>query len=179
MNSLNEVINGLERFGISTTEHGHTTLLSHLKGTYEILAKWNCDQEVSIAGLCHSIYGTESFLKVPATLDNRKYVQKLIGNKAEKLTYLFGAHQKESLWQNLDRDSNFIIIDRFSEKEIALSTQELSDLITITLANWLEQRPRSKSEYQSIRQEEFLRSKKYLLESAFEDFCNAYGLKDL
>lgn len=56
--------------------------------------------------------------------------------------------------------------------------QELSELITLTLANWLEQRPRSKSEYQFIRQEEFLRSKKYLLKCAFEDFCNAYGLQD-
>lgn len=179
MNSVNEIINALERFGVSATEHGQTTLISHLKGTYEILKKWNCNQEISIAGLCHSIYGTESFLKVPATLDNRKYVQDLIGIRAEKLTYLFGAHQKESLWKNLDRDSNFIIVDRFLNIEVKISDQELSELITITLANWLEQRPRSKSEHQFIRQEEFRNSKKYLSKVAFEAFCDAYGLKDL
>jgi hypothetical protein len=178
MNSVNEIFNGLERFGVSVTEHGQTTLLSHLKGTYEILTKWNCDQEVCMAGLCHSIYGTESFLKTPATLDNRKYVQDLIGDEAERLTYLFGAHKKESLWKNLDRDKNFNIVDRFLDKEITLSNQELSDLITITLANWLEQRPRSKAEYHFIRQEEFMRSKMHLSKSAFEDFFDAYGLKD-
>nr|BDT27179.1 hypothetical protein BHI3_06450 [Bacteriovorax sp. HI3] len=179
MNSANDILNGLDRFGISITEHGQITLISHLKGTFEILKKWNCDEEISLAGLCHSIYGTESFLKVSATLDNREYVQNLIGDRAERLAYLFGAHKKESLWENLNRDSNFFIMDRFLDKEVTLSDKELADLITITLANWLEQRPRSKPEHHFIRQAEFIRSKIHLPKSAFEDFCTAYGLKDL
>ncbi len=176
MNSINEIILGLERFGVSTIDHGQTSLLSHLRGTYDILKKWDCDEAVSNAGLCHSIYGTESFLKVPATLDNRKFVQVLIGEKSERLAYLFGAHKKESLWQNLDRVSKFSITDRFLDQEITLSNQELSELITITLANWLEQRPRSNPEHQFIRQEEFIKSKTYLSRIAFDDFCKAYEL---
>jgi hypothetical protein len=33
---MKNIIQKLERFGISTISHTHSTLLSHLEGTYEI-----------------------------------------------------------------------------------------------------------------------------------------------
>jgi len=174
---VEDILSKLGRFGVSTTDHGQTTLRAHLKGTHDVLNTWACPRYVCLAGLCHSIYGTESFSKVPATIDNRDYVQGLIGSDAEQLAYLFGAHVKESLWKNLDRAENYSIADRFTNKEIALSEQELSDLITITLGNWLEQRPRANLKHQSLRQEEFLRSERFLPKAGYQDFLSAYGLR--
>lgn len=173
---LNAILSQLERFGISVTEHGQSDLLSHLKGTYAVLRNWDCPEYLCLAGLCHSIYGTESFSKTPATLDDREYVQTLIGKEAERLAYLFGAHRKETLWENLDRGNAFSVQDRFLDQVIHLSKVDVSDLIAITLANWLEQRPRSKAEHQFIRKEEFLRSKSFLPAKAYEAFIEAYGL---
>lgn len=173
---MESVLKQLERFGISTTDHGHTSLLSHLKGTFKILEKWNCEKYVCLAGLCHSIYGTESFSKTPAALDNRDFMRNLIGNEAEELTYLFGAHNKESLWKNLEKHSNFTLEDRFLNQSLLISNKNVADLITVTLANWLEQRPRTTLEFLFLRKEEFLRSKPFLNEIAYRDFLKAYGL---
>lgn len=166
----------LERFGISTLNHSHDSLLSHLKGTANILNKWNCSSVVCLAGLCHSIYGTESFVKQSATLENRDFMKDLIGVEAENLAYLFGAHKKESLWANLELSSHFNIYDRFAHSVKNISKSELSSLVTITLANWLEQRPRSSIEHQFVRKDEFLKSKNLLPEKAYDDFLLAYEL---
>jgi len=174
--NVDTLLENLERFGISTTSHSQESLLSHLKGTWSILNHWNCEEATSLAGLCHSIYGTESFLKVSATLDNREYLQSLIGIEAENLAYLFGAHKKDSLWENLNRSGNFSIHDRFVNQSRVISKKELSDLITITLANWLEQRPRCRPEDQFIRQKEFTAAKELLPALAYQEFLTAYGL---
>ncbi len=169
------ILKKLERFGISTINHSQSNLISHLKGTAEILQKWNCENYICMAGLCHSIYGTESFSTSPATLENRDFVQSLIGFEAERLAYLFGAHKKESLWSNLNTNCDLSIEDRFTNKILNLTNKDFSDLVTLTLANWLEQRPRSAPKYQFIRQEEYLRSVAYLPKIAFQDFLLAYG----
>ncbi|GEM_PF-4874486 len=61
--------------------HAGDGLLSHLKGT----------------GLCHSIYGTESYRKSPLSVFERDLVKELIGEKAERFVYYFGCHIKDSL----------------------------------------------------------------------------------
>jgi len=84
---------------------------------------------------------------------------------------------KDSLWKNIDKNKNdYFIIDRFTEKSISLSTDELSDLITLTLANWLEQRPGAPEEYKYIRKQEFINSKNYLPQIAYAEFKEAYGI---
>lgn len=166
----------LEKFGISTTNHSQGSLLSHLKNTHFILRKWNCSEAICLAGLCHSIYGTESFIKASATLDNREYMRGLIGIEAEKLTYLFGAHKKESFWKNLESKGVYLIQDRFTNQQLVISLEEFSALILITLANWLEQRPRCKPEDQFIRQNEFKSSRPFLPRVAYEEFLAAYNL---
>lgn len=50
-------------------------------------------------------------------------------------------------------------------------------MITLTLANWLEQRPRMPEEYLYIRQKEFTRSKPYIPACVYEDFEIAYSIK--
>jgi hypothetical protein len=170
------ILDKLDRFGISSIKHSDSTLIDHLVGTYEMTKNWDCPEYLCLAALCHSIYGTESFSKNPATLKNRQYMQETIGEKAERLAYLFGAHVKESLWQNLVIKPPFFIRDRFENRDIEISKDDLCDLITITLANWLEQRPRTADKYQNLRKEEFLRSRPFLSKKAYLSFIDAYGL---
>ena len=174
--NVNKILDGLDRFEISVIEHSQSTLVSHLKGTHKILRNWSCPDYVCLAGLCHSIYGTESFLKYPVNLENRKYVQDLIGLEAEQLVYLFGVHKKNSLWENIDRSENFVLVDRLSEAIFKITESDLANLITLTLANWLEQRPAAGIENQQLRKNEFLRSKKYLPISAYAEFLKAYEI---
>jgi hypothetical protein len=177
MKSAESILGSLERFGVSTTDHGPTTLGSHLKGTHELLKSWDCREAICLAGLCHSIYGTESFSKTPATLENRSYLRELIGYEAEKLAYLFGAHKKDSLWKNIERSNDFSVQDRFDQSQVILSREELGSLITITLANWLEQRPRARPEYLRLREHESKRAKSYLPEKAYLAFLRDYGIE--
>lgn len=159
--------------GFSHTDHG---LINHLRGTFQILESWGCSETLCIAGLCHSIYGTESYRRNPIELSERENIQAILGESAEKLVYLFGAHVKESLWKNLERENEFSILDRLEKSELKLSELDLRNLITLTLANWLEQRPRVPEKYLFIRQNEFLQAEKYLPEKGYQDFKQAYGL---
>lgn len=51
-------------------------------------------------------------------------------------------------------------------------------MITLTLANWLEQRPRAPKEYQFVIQEQLINSKDLMPETAYQAFLKAYRLLD-
>jgi len=171
-----EILRKFEKYNLDSFSHTDEGLISHLKGTYDILETWDCDEYLCVAGLCHSIYGTESYRNRPIDLSERRDIQEIIGVEAEEMAYFFGAHEKDSLWANLQREKEFKINDRLNSKEIYLSEEQLKALITLTLANWLEQRPRAPKEYLYIRKKEFLASEKYLPTKANSDFKKAYNL---
>jgi len=171
------ILEKLDKYNLDGFKHTDEGLVNHLMGTYNILKDWACSKNLCIAGLCHSIYGTESYRNNPVDVSERNQIRDLIGDEAEKIVYYFGAHVKDTLWENLDRDKDYYFLDRLESKEISISTGELSDLITLTLANWLEQRPRADKKYHFIRQNEFLRSRKYLPKCAYEEFKAAYEVQ--
>jgi hypothetical protein len=171
-----DILSRLDRFGISAIPHTQSSLKDHLQATHDLLRAWDCPRNLCLAGLCHSIYGTEGFSIAPTTLEDREALRDLIGKGAESTAYLFGAHVRNSLWENLERERDFSVEDRFLGRRVAISERELSDLYTLTLANWLEQRPRSKPKFHFVLQEEFLRSRPWLPEKGFAAFLAAYGL---
>lgn len=67
--------------------HSRSTFFSHCFNIYNMLKEKGLEENVCLAGLYHSIYGTESF-KTPLSID-RETVRAYIGNYAEKLVYLF------------------------------------------------------------------------------------------
>ena len=117
--------------------------------------------------------------KQSVPLSDRDYLRELIGVEAEELVYLFGCHVKRTFWDNLEAQDSFSIEDRFTNERIAISRDVFSALVTLTLANWLEQRPRAAKEYQYLRKDEFIRSKSYLPAVAFQAFKDAYGLDSI
>lgn len=176
MKNIKVILGELEKFGILEQGHSNSSLVNHLIGTYEVLKQWDCSNELCLAGLCHSVYGTESYKKQTVPLEYRNFVKELIGEYAEELTYFFGAHVKEHFWCLLERTENFEIKDRFTGLIVSVTENQISDLVTLTLANWLEQRLRADEKYHFIRQDEFLASERFLPEIAFKDFKTAYKL---
>lgn len=120
--------------------HGGRSLYEHLKGTHDLLAKDGAPDYVCLAGLFHSIYGTNVFRARAVDLDDRHEVCALIGEDAEWLAYVFCACNRphvliDAAW----RDPPHVIVDRFADQKFALSAQDLRDLLRIELANLTEQ----------------------------------------
>jgi uncharacterized protein (TIGR02466 family) len=109
--------------------HSNGFFIEHLIGVYNILKEINQDEDVCLAGLFHSIYGTDSF-KLDLNI-KRDEIKKLIGNYSEELVFDFcNQKNKETFYLN---NTNY-----FSKKK------EL-DLFYISYANLKEQCDRTGS----------------------------------
>jgi (p)ppGpp synthase/HD superfamily hydrolase len=117
---MKNVIEFLIDNGAGDNAHSKRNLIDHLLGTAELLKKWGCDNDVVLAGLCHSIYGTDSYHTVTVDPSKREEVKTLIGKKAEALAWEFGN-------RNHPRFASFIM-----NNEI--------DLVAIECANLIEQK---------------------------------------
>jgi len=117
---IHEVIEFLLDNGAAENAHSGRDLLDHLLGTAELLMQWECDKDLVLAGLCHSIYGTDSYHTVTIDPSKRDEVRALIGEKAERLAWEFGNRKNP-------RITSFI-----ENKEL--------DLVIIECANLIEQK---------------------------------------
>lgn len=115
-----DIFDFLRDNGANENSHSGRNLMEHLVGTAELLVEWGCDKSVVLAGLCHSIYGTDSYHTVTIDPSKREDVRSLIGEKAEELAWQFG-HRK-----------NPRIISFIENKE--------TDLVVIECANLIEQK---------------------------------------
>jgi RimJ/RimL family protein N-acetyltransferase len=166
----------LHHHAVDRLGHTDATLLAHLLGVRSLLLEWHVPADVVDAGLFHSIYGTESYRTQALALALRPEVRAQIGERAEHLAYLFGAMEKDTLYANLARpDVPFHLVDRFTGLHCPLSPAELSDLCVLTVANWLEQRPRAGLQHQRLRSEEFEQMLGFLPERPRAALVAAYG----
>jgi hypothetical protein len=126
-----DVHNLLKELGADTIMHSDGTLYEHLSRVEEILKISRCSQEVSTAGLIHSIYGTEFFKTVTTT--DRSRVRTVAGERAEYLAWIFCNANRPFCWftgNNIPlRDGNYIRIDN----------KTLHDLRMIESANLIDQ----------------------------------------
>ena len=132
----------LEHYGTAAAPHIGRSLRDHLIGTFELLRSWGNDQDVCLAGLFHSIYGTEIYTRQSAPLGERDAIRRAIGDRAEELAYLFCACNRDHLMSNVDQAEPFMILDRFTDREVSLDRASLAALLEISLANDLQQMPR-------------------------------------
>lgn len=116
---IHEVIEFLLDNGVGDNDHSDRSLLEHLTGTASLLMDWGCSNDVVLAGLCHSIYGTDSYHTVTVDHSKRDEVRSLIGERAEELAWEFGNRKNP-------RIASFI-------------TNNETDLIVIECANLIEQ----------------------------------------
>lgn len=121
-------------------KHSGRTFYEHLKGTHDLLEQDGEHGHVCLAGLFHSIYGTNAFKVQTMTLDSRMDVIKLIGKPAERLAYIFCACDRPlALLIEAARGQPYSVHDRFTGHTIALTRGDLEDLLTIERANLKEQ----------------------------------------
>lgn len=169
------------------------SFLEHLTGVERDLGEWSCGEEVCLAGLFHSIYGTESFQAFSLPLDlsgaNRRRVQDLIGSRAEKLAFINCTMERNSLDEcviayraadpagragllnthptgkpehivrtRAGKPGDGVTHDPQTGGRLAsipaqfvLSEAELLDLVTVHLADWLQQVVASNAEHSTER----------------------------
>ena len=136
------LIDFLAGLGIESVGHTGKTYLAHLANVYRLMRAHGCGEEVSRAGLFHSIYGTQQFQGFTLPLDRRPEVRALIGARAERLAYLNCAMDRASLDQSLEGGPPRVT-DRITGEEVELSPADFDDLCRVHLYDWLEQAPRS------------------------------------
>lgn len=118
----------LSSLGANDTPHGTRTLFQHLQGTWLLLKRHGEREAVCLAGMFHSIYGTNVFKHVTLSahsLEARAQVQDLIGHEAERLVFLFCT----------TKDRPGVFFDRVTRSH----GQIWRDLQAIELANLIEQ----------------------------------------
>lgn len=99
--------------------------INHCLGVCEILEQKNCTEEVCLAGLYHSIYGTSYFNVTNQTVENdRDLIKKEIGEYAESLVY--------EMCILSDRETDIL------SGRINYETKFFTDIVCICLANLLE-----------------------------------------
>jgi hypothetical protein len=163
-------------------------LSEHLMGTTRLLETWGCEKDLCCAGLLHSIYSTEAFTTadmpfVPLPLERREEVRLILGWRTERLVYLFGALERRTFFAHGAKQSAFTLFDRFNHVEIPLSRQEYADLLTLTLADWLEPvigkrvHPQVEEYVRASYKEEFIQLSSLLCAHAVKDFRLVYGIE--
>ena len=165
----------LKKLATDSTEHlNKRSLYSHLLGTYRILKKWNSSEDICLAGLYHSIYGNYSYRKSLVNLEQRGIINDAIGSDAEKLVYYYCLEDRKHFPSNFEQVNEFKLINYRDKKEIILTQTELSALITIRLADHLEQLLYTR-DYR--HQEFYLKAKPFLTQKAYADFLMAHRRK--
>lgn len=175
-NDFESYLKFLRQYSADKNPHSTGSLMDHLLGTCEILRQWDASHEICLAGLFHSVYGTESYVERLVGLNLRNDVAKLIGEDAELIAFLFGVMEKETFYDNLRLASkNRSVICRIDGKVLNISERQFIGLCHIILANWFEQRLRLPQKYHFMRKEEFKLMLPHLLPAAANDLTKMYG----
>lgn len=140
--------------GAGKIPHSRRTLMSHLLGTYSLLECWGCDSETRLAGLCHSVYGTEHFQRSILDSKNRAKLQQCIGLKAENLVYLFCTIDRRGLLGL--REPPILIFDRESKNYIEIDSKTFDSLKYVELANFIDQLEADSNDLNSEEHIEFI-----------------------
>ena len=146
----------LVSLGTEEIEHsGDKGFLAHLIAVCRYLEEWGYAEHVCLAGLFHSIYGTELFQGFCLPVERRHEVRELVGERAERLAYLNCAMDRpafDALVHSLatengtapDPGTALTLVDRLTGETEPLTQQDYNDLLAIQILDWLEQVARSK-----------------------------------
>jgi Aspartyl/Asparaginyl beta-hydroxylase len=125
---------GADRF-----RHAHgRSLMDHLLGTRDIMRRWLQPQLLQDAAAFHSVYSTEVYRSQLLTRTQREEVAAVIGERAERLAFLFGALPRRELFELVGglRDS---AMQEFELEGERLTRRDICALVIIHMANLAEQ----------------------------------------
>ncbi|HEX8647926.1 MAG TPA: hypothetical protein VF715_13610 [Thermoleophilaceae bacterium] len=138
---LRRLVGFLRENGAERIDHSNESLLDHLVETREVLEGWGARRELCDAALFHSVYGTQFLGDELLGLDRRDDVRAMIGDEAEAVVWLWHGIKRESLADNLGRESGMRIVMR-DETEVPITPQQFEDLVNLMVADAVEQLPR-------------------------------------
>ena len=131
-------IKQLEALGAGQFKHINGSLLEHLEGTRDILAKWHAPVVLQDAGLFHAAYSTAGFGDRMLDISQRHTVAAIIGDQAEEIVYHFCACDREVFYPSLESTDPPPFPDRFSGEDRELTPRLMADLCELTVANEVE-----------------------------------------
>lgn len=131
----------LAEVGACDTGHTGRSLFDHLQGTCELLQAWRADEDVAVAGLFHSIYGTTAFKKqLLLASQDRPRLRELIGVRAEALVHLFSAELRPAAFARRGGfPAGYVDALQSAGVEPADAAQMMQALVEIECANLVEQ----------------------------------------
>jgi len=179
---LERALEHLAQEGAAIMVHPSGTLMAHLRGTYETLSRWRCPEYLCLAGLYHSVYGTEVFRTATMSPSERDRVRERIGARAERLVHLYSTIRRRTLYENLARGAPYTVVDRATGETLPLGgIEELADLMTLDLANRVEQLPRTPMSLRRMESDRRLYEKAVPLlpRAAVEDLRRTYRPRTL
>jgi hypothetical protein len=133
---LDEKIESFLRAQTADVRHSGRTLFEHLKGTHDLLQRRDAADYVCLAGLFHSIYGTNIFRHQAVPVSERHHVTELIGPKAELLAYIFcSCNRPRALLEAVKRGPPYHVVNWRDGEIILLSEAGMIDLLEIEAAN--------------------------------------------
>jgi len=137
---LDSKIEAFVRSRAGDTKHSGRTFYEHLVGTYNLLKRDGAANYVCLAGLFHSIYGTNAFQHSAVLRTERDLVAGLIGKKAEWLAYVFcSCNRPRALVEAVEGGAPYHVNHRLGHGVIGLSPTDLADLLEIEVANLMDQ----------------------------------------
>lgn len=147
-NDIKRYSDFLQSLGTRDVPHTGEGFFAHLVAVYRDLNKWGCDEAVCLAGLFHSIYGTEKFRLFGLPVERRQEVIDLIGPHAERVAYINCVMDRSTfdaiVQQGDDVKADALRVrNRDTNEWIDMTPREWLDLKTMHLCDWLEQVPRS------------------------------------
>jgi hypothetical protein len=125
--------------GTDKVPHSKTPFLAHLIGVYTDLKEWGAPEHLCLAGLFHSIYGTQAFQGFKLPIEERGTIRGLIGERAERLAYVNCALTRDSLDSSVAAGGSPRLWDRFTDAPLEVTDEEFTELITLHLCDRLEQ----------------------------------------
>ena len=144
---LDNEIQYLKDNGAGDNSHSSRCLLDHLTGTAALLSKWNCDKDVVLAGLYHSVYGTDSYHTQTLDDSKRGEVREIIGERAEHLAWEFGKTKNPRVLSFMKYNQTDLIILECanlieqkvdpSQLSFALAIKDLPDLLIDDVKKYL------------------------------------------
>lgn len=136
--ALNPKFARLRDLAAGDFKHIDGTLLDHLVGTRELLARWGASQTLQDAGLYHAAYGTAGFGEQMVSVSQRASVASVIGANAEQIVYQYCACDREYFWPQFGLARKLVFRDRFRDDYYLLDDSNIRSFCELTVANELE-----------------------------------------
>jgi hypothetical protein len=126
----------LRERGADRLRHAGGSLYDHLGRVHDRLAALGLGADVRLAGLTHAAYGTDGFPACLLDVADRIVLRRLVGERAERLVYLYAACDRGRTWRGLGRTG--LIRSRFTGAVEAPPPDELRAFVDLSIVNELD-----------------------------------------